>query len=362
MINRRFTKDELHTIDLLSDREFYQYDTNPDLLINRANQLPGSIKWILIDEIQRVPRLLNVVHKLIEEKLINFALTGSSSRKLRRGGANLLAGRAFVYNLFPLTHVELGEQFNLDRVLSFGSLPKVFSLQTIEEKSLFLESYVHTYLKEEIVAEQLVRNLTPFRKFLQIAAQMNSQIINFSSIARDVGVDPNTVKTYFSILEETHTGMLLEASEKSVRKQQSQAPKFYLFDTGVKRALDNNINADVSPQTYEYGRLFETFLINEIHRLNYYFRRNYVLSYLRTKDDAEIDLILERKNEPPILIEIKSKDQINAIDTRSLDRFKDVFPKSRLLLLSLDSAAKRFGKVEALPWQMGLSELGLTKK
>jgi predicted AAA+ superfamily ATPase len=172
--------------------------------------------WVVVDEIQKIPSPLDSVHSLIEKKKIKFALTGSSSRKLRRGGANLLAGRAVIFSLFPATHNELGERFDLDTTLSWGSLPRTLELKDNTEKSRFLKSYVQTYVKEEIVVEQLIRNLEPFRLFLPVAAQMDGQILNYSNISRDTGVDYKTIQNYYQILVETHLGQYLENYSRSV--------------------------------------------------------------------------------------------------------------------------------------------------
>ena len=236
--------------------------------------------WVIIDEIQKAPALLDVVHSLIESTKIKFALTGSSARKLKRGAANLLAGRAFVFHLYPLTHSELGDDFQLNQALLWGTLPKIYDLDTDEQKELFLTSYADTYIREEIISEQLVRNITPFRHFIEIAAQSNGEIINYSKIARDIRVEDTTVKNYFEILEDTHIAFRLPGYSESVRKQQTKAPKFYLFDTGVKRAMEEFQISKLPEGSSQYGKAFEHFIILECVRLNDYYRRKYKFSYL----------------------------------------------------------------------------------
>jgi predicted AAA+ superfamily ATPase len=218
------------------------------------------------------------VHRLIEKTHISFALTGSSSIKLKRGAANLLAGRAFVYNLFPLTHWELQESFQLDAALRWGTLPKIFQFNLDEERERFLKAYSLTYLKEEIAVAQLVRNLNPFRNFLEVAAQCNGQILNYSKIARDVGVDTKTVQAYFSILEETLVGFFLPAFHQSVRKRQRVSPKFYFFDPGVKRALARTLQQEIYPRTYEYDQAFEHWVVLEFFRLAHYLDKEWSFS------------------------------------------------------------------------------------
>jgi predicted AAA+ superfamily ATPase len=198
-------------IDLLLPESEEKYAKKPETLIEELQfyqvNNPDQ-QWVFIDEIQKLPKLLDVVHKLIEEKHFKFALSGSSSRKLKRGKANLLAGRAFLYELFPFTFLEMNSFFNLDSVLQWGSLPKIFEFND-EDRVSFLRSYVQTYLKEEIVAEQLVRNLQPFRNFLEVAAQANGQILNFSKLARDINSEVPTVQSYFEILIDTYIGFYL---------------------------------------------------------------------------------------------------------------------------------------------------------
>lgn len=314
----------------------------------------------MIDEVQKIPKLLDVVHKSIEEFKSLFALTGSSARKLKRGKANLLAGRAFVHHLFPLTHTELEKQFDLDFVLSWGSLPLILQLNDDVERARFLRSYTQTYLKEEIQVEQVVRKLEPFRHFLEVAAQQNSEILNYSNIARDVGVDTVTAQSYFQILTDTLMGYLLPAYHRSLRKRQAQNPKFYFFDLGVKRALEGTLTQSLVKSTYSYGKCFEHFLIVEIIRLNDYAEKDYRFSYLRTKDGAEIDLIIERPGMPMCLVEIKSADKVDERDIRTLKAFKkELGKKAEAYCLSRDPLARTIDDIHLLHWQEGLAEMGL---
>lgn len=346
-------------IDLLDPEEEDRYARNPQELAAQLEAARGRIQWVVLDEIQKVPKLLDVAHARIEARRTRFAMTGSSARKLKRQETNLLAGRAFVYNLFPLTHRELADDFDLNSALMYGGLPGLLKLQTTEEKTAFLRAYALTYLKEEIWGEQIVRKLDPFRKFVEIAAQVNGEILNFANIARDVGVDIKTVQSYFQILEDTLLGFFLEPYHRSIRKRQRRAPKFYLFDTGVKRALDRTLSVDLKPGTYAYGRAFEHLVIAEAVRLNEYSQKDFRFSYLRTKDDAEIDLIVDRPGLPTALVEIKSKQRIDERDTRSLERFAADMPRTEAYVLSTDPIPKRIGRVLAFPWQRGLAELGL---
>lgn len=336
-------------IDLLDDETFDRYLSQPKLLEDLAKS--KKYEWIAVDEIQRLPKLLNSVHRMIEKEKQKFALTGSSSRKLKRGGANLLAGRAFVHTLFPFTVEELGDRVPLQELLHWGTLPKTIELSSIEEKRAYLRSYCLTYVKEEINAEQIVRKLEPFREFLTVAAQSSGKIINYSSIARDVGAQVPTVQTYFQILEETYIGFILPHFHRSVRKSQISSPKFYFFDNGVKKALEASLDSAPVEGTFAFGDLFESFVIQEIHRLNHYFEKDFRLSYFRTKNDAEIDLILTARGKD-ILIEIKSANRVDEIEVNKLARLREGFKSgTKTYFLSRDPQDQLITGVECLEWK-----------
>jgi len=346
-------------IDLLNPDVEEQYALRPDLLEEQCASLKKG-SWVVIDEVQKVSKLLNLVHKIIEKKTIKFALSGSSSRKLKRGGANLLAGRAFVFRLFPFVHNELSKDFHLNDVLNWGSLPQIFEYTQPKDRERYLKSYAQTYIKEEVVAEQLIRNLDPFRLFLPIAAQMNGKIINYSNISRDTGTDHKTIQKYFQILEETYLGFFLNSYSRSVRKVQIQSPKFYFFDLGVKKALQGTLSLPTLEQAGNYGDSFESFVINEIYRLNIYYEKDYKLSYLRTKDDVEVDLIIERPGLKTVLVEIKSSSEIDHRHVKSLLHFEKDFPNTDRYCLSRVKRAQKIEGVWVLPWEKGINELGLT--
>lgn len=263
-----------------------------------------------------------------------------------------------------------GASFSTDRVgdrralllqsaLAWGTLPRAVMIESNEDRRDFLRSYAHTYLQEEITQEQIVRRLDPFRRFLMVAAQMSGQILNFTKIARQIGSSTVTVQSYFQILEDTLIGSLVEPFHESVRKRQRGNPKFYFFDTGVQRALNNTLQVELAPQTYAFGVAFEHFIVNEIHRLQAYGKKNYRLSYLRTKDGVEIDLIIERPRMKRALVEIKSTERITDEDIRSLTILGKDVPNSEAFCLSRAPTAKKIGAVFCLPWQEGLVQLGL---
>lgn len=256
--------------------------------------------------------------------------------------------------------MELKQNFDLIQALHWGTLPELFHLSDSLSKTRYLKTYTQTYLKEEIITEQVIRKLNPFRQFLEVAAQQNGEIINFSNIARDVGVDTVTVQSYFQILEDTLIGYLLQPYHRSIRKRQRSNPKFYFFDLGIKRSLENPLSVELKENTYAFGKAFEHFIITEIIRLNHYFEKDYKLSYLRTKDNAEIDLIIERPGQPCALIEIKAKNQVDERDTRILEHFLKDFDHANTYVFSNDPAKMKIGNVLALPWAEGMREIGLT--
>jgi predicted AAA+ superfamily ATPase len=341
--------------DLLDDEIEETLAKDPELLKREVAALDEKPKWVIIEEVQKIPRLLDTVHSLIEKQKIKFVLSGSSARKLKKEGANLLGGRAFEYSLMPLTSIELGNSFNLDEVLNFGSLPAVFSFSAHEDKAKFLRSYVRSYVKMEIQIEQLLRKLDPFREFLEISAQMNGKILNFTRIARDVGVDVKTVQLYYLILEETYLGFRLPSFHHSIRKSQILSPKFYYFDVGVKRALEQSLHAGLVPGTSYYGEVFEHFVVLEFHRLNIYHDADFRLSFFATKEGAEVDLVLSRGKEV-IFVEIKSSEQIDLAEVRKLRAIgRDV--AAQCYFLSRCNVAQEVEGVRCLPWQQGLKEI-----
>ncbi len=356
LLRKRFNEAECLWLDLLDSEVEDRFLRNPSDLYAIVKALPNTIIYVVIDEIQKVPKLLDEVHRLIEETDKIFILTGSSARKLKRGGANLLAGRAFVYHLYALSCFELKTGFDLERALHWGTLPKIFSLEGDAERGEFLRSYANTYLKEEISNEQVVRRLPPFRRFLEVAAQCNGNIINYANIARDVGVDEKTIKEYFSILEDTMIGFFLEPYHNSFRKRLVEKPKFYFFDPGVVRTLTRRLSVPLTPKTSAYGDAFEHFILLEFIRLGSYFQPEYRFSFVRTLGDVEIDLVVERPGKPLLCIEIKSSDSVNEIDVGSFSRITKDIPHCEAIVLSQDRFMKKFGHVACYPWKQGIAE------
>ncbi len=343
-------------VDLLNEDLFEKYSLQPQLLKSEIDLMKEKPAWVVLDEVQRIPKLLNIVHQLIESHpSMHFVLLGSSSRRLKQKGVNLLAGRAWIRNLYPLTHIELGSSFNLNEALNWGTLPKILALDN-SGRADFLKAYAQTYIKAEIQEEQWVRKLEPFRKFLPIAAQLNGKILNYSRFAREVGVEVPTIQSYYEILEDTLLGFHLPAYHKSIRKQQRAAPKFYFFDLGVKKALQKILTVSLQSGTAEWGYAFEHLVICEMIRLNSYYGKDFEFSYLMTKDNLEVDVVVSRPGQRLLFIQIKSAPRVFVTDFRSfIDIANDA--KAEALVLSNDPSARIEDGLKFLPWQEGLREI-----
>jgi len=315
------------TIDLLEPELQLAYNKNPSFLVQQL-EAANPQATIFIDEVQRVPKLLDVIHQLMEKNPdLQFILCGSSARKLRHGAANLLGGRALYRTMHPLTVDELDENFNLELALMYGTLPKIYTYLEQNRKAEaedLLRSYVITYLKEEVKAEALVRNLQGFQNFLDIAVAQYAEQINFSGVSRDCQIALSTVREYYSILEDTLLGAFLFPYLKSPRKRMSHQPKFYFFDNGVTRGLLGTLLD--KPGRKEQGRLFEQWFIQEIIRKNEYFQLDWKLYFWRTNHGAEVDLLLSRGGKILYAIECKNSKQLSTGDISGLRSFHNDYP------------------------------------
>ena len=354
-IAHSFARTESLWVDLLNPVEEALYINHPEALEQNVLALFADIKYVVIDEIQKAPKLLDVVHRLIEATDKRFILTGSSARKLKRGAANMLAGRALTYHLYPFSVLELKASFSLEVALHYGLLPYVYQLNDATQRKRFLSTYANTYLKEEVWSEQLVKKLDPFRKFLAVAAQQNGKVINFARIARDVLVSDQTVMQYYQILEDTLVGFYLEAFHSSVRKRLSHKPKFYFFDPGVVRALTLSLNVPLNPGTSAYGEAFEHLVILECIKLADIYFLQYRFSYLATKDGAEIDLIVERPGQPLLLIEVKSSTYFPMEKLTTLKQFAQDLQAEAICLCNEPHARESEG-IKIYPWLVGIQQ------
>jgi len=346
LINEQL-KDQAVIFDLLKGDLFLRLSADPSLIEGMIDAENSSGSPVVIDEIQRIPALLNEVHRLIEEKRIRFLLTGSSARKLKKEHANLLAGRAWNAALFPLSFSEI-PNFNLDRYLRYGGLPQVYPSRYPEEE---LDAYVNTYLKEEIQAEGLIRKLPPFSRFLKTAALSNGNVLNFTEVANDSQVPPSTVREYYSILIDTLVGFFLEPWARSKKRKAIQTAKFYFFDTGVTNAiagtkhLDRNSNA--------YGMSFEQFIGMEIRAYLSYSRIKDPLTFWRTTHGFEVDYLIGDHT----AIEVKSTHKISPRHLKGLKALQEEKVFKKYLLITQDKISIEKNDIRAMHWNDFLQKL-----
>ena len=325
-------------IDLLDSDIRKLYRKRPAYLYD---QLAGkdSSCVVIIDEIPEVPDLLNEVHRLISEFGIRFVLCGSSARKLKRKGYNTLGGRAFPCCFYPLVSAEIPD-LDIDRAVNNGMMPLHYPAKNVTR---LLASYVDVYLKEEIQAEALVRDLDNFERFLEVAALTDGEMVNYANIASDCGVSAKTVKEYFSILQDTLVGYTIPAYTKVMKRRLVQAPRFYFFDVGVANYLLHRQN--LVRGTMEYGHAFEHWVIQEIIAYIGYTHNENRLSYWRTYTGIEVDAVI---GDARLAIEIKSVAEVLPKHLTGLKTFMEEHPDTRPIIVSLDRISRRCGEVEAL--------------
>jgi uncharacterized protein len=332
-------------IDLLKTDTLAEYISRPALLRERYQNHKGLI---VIDEVQKIPPILDEVHWLIENKGISFLLTGSSARKVRRGHANLLGGRAWRRTMTPLSYMEVTD-FNLERIMVSGLLPPHYlSTNPVED----LRSYVADYLKEEIIAEALTRNIPAFNEFLRVAAITSSELINYVNIARETGVSHKVVRTYFDILEDTYLGFRIPPWRKSKNRRMITTEKFYLFDVGVANYL-----ARRQPKigSHEFGKAFEHYILMELKAYQAYRNPDMPVTFWRTSTGREVDFIWGDKE---LAIEIKGSSRVHEGDIGALQALLEDGPVKKCCIVCLEKQPRQLTKnIEAIPWQSFVERL-----
>lgn len=321
--------------DLLDHSVYLALSQNPGRM---AEELTSKDRIVVIDEIQRLPELLNEVHRLIESRGVRFLLTGSSARKLRRGGINLLGGRARTKHLHPLTYGELGAQFDLHRAVERGLLPSIYFS---DDPRADLQSYAGAYLQQEIVAEGATRNIPAFSRFLKVASFCNGTIVNFTNVANDAQVKRTTVYEYFEILKDTLLLYELPAWRKTRKRKPLASSKYYFFDVGVVSALQGR---RFRPGTPEFGEALETYLLHELTAYSDYVSGE-PLSYWRTTTGFEVDFIFGDHT----AVEVKAKENVSAQDLRSLRALAEEKQFERYLCVSLEPRARKVDGISVLP-------------
>lgn len=334
--------------NLLDQRVFLDLNTDPTRIRQELEARDLRDALVVVDEIQKLPSLLDEIHLLIETRGLRFLLTGSSARKLRRSGTNLLGGRARSRHLHPLSWKELGARFDLGKALNFGLLPSIhFSDDPRED----LRAYVGTYLKEEITAEGLTRNVPAFARFLEVAAACSGKMFNKTEVANDAKVPRTTVHDYFEILKDTLIGHELPPWNRGEKRKAIETPKFYMFDSGVVQAILGR--APLAPKSPEFGEAFEHFLFHELQTYVDTRAPGRELAYWRSTARHEVDFVLGGET----AIEVKTTASVTPRDLRGLQALAEEGVMKNLLLVCQESVPRKIGEVLVLPWQEFLARL-----
>ena len=292
---------------------------------------------VIVDEIQKLPELLDIVHKLMVENGLHFILSGSSARKIKKAGVNQLGGRANEEHLYPLVYAEIPD-YDFDRAIQNGMIPRHYDVKDARKR---LQGYINLYLKEEIEAEALVQNIATFERFLEVAAVMNTEILNYDNIASDCGVSVNTVKAYFRILYDTLLGFEVKPYRKVVKRKLLQTSKFYYFDVGIPNYLLKRFH--LMSETPEYGHAFENLVMKEIRAYLDYTDNEEELTYWHTYNKDEVDAVI---GDARIAIEIKSTDHVESKHKKSLQKFVEEHPQAKQIIVSRDFLTRRSGDID----------------
>lgn len=335
--------------DLLLSDEFERLNRRPAILREELLAAPPRRGVpVIVDEVQKIPALLDEVHWLMTRQGMAFILCGSSARKLKRGGGNLLGGRALRYELFPLVFKEIPD-FDLLRGLNHGLLPRHY---LAPEPERLLRSYVGDYLREEIAAEALTRRIPAFGRFLEAAAFSNGEIVNYQNIAGECGVSPPTVKEYFQILVDTLVARFLPAYRKCPKRRVIQSPRFYFFDVGLANILLQR--GRIAYRSEAFGKAFEHFIFQELTAHSHYSGLQYPLAYWRTASQLEVDFIL---GDHQVAVEVKATERAEPRHLRGLHAFREEYRVKKAILVSLDARPRLLEGVHILPWRIFLEQL-----
>lgn len=334
LLKERFPKAVF--IDLLKSDVRNRFKQHPEEFRERLLRYPPET-LVIVDEIQKVPDLLDEVHWLMVEKGLWFILSGSSARKIKKSGANNLGGRAIPETLFPLVSAEIPD-FDLERAVQNGMIPRHYAVANARNR---MRAYIDLYLKEEIVEESLVQNADEFVRFMEVAAIMDGEILNYENVASDCEVSANTVKAYYKILVDTLLGFEVPAYRKVIKRKLYKAPRFYYFDVGIANHLTKRYH--LAPRTPEYGHAFEHLIIQEIVAYLGYTNSDEELTYWHTYENLEVDAVI---GDARVAIEIKSKEHIDHDDKKGVTEFAKEHPDTRQIIVSRDRISRRSGDVD----------------
>ena len=334
--------------DLLKSEVYTLYKMKPSRLRDECMMMDEG-EVVIIDEVQKIPELLDEVHWLMVNRGIHFILCGSSARKLKRSGANLLGGRAIRKTLHPLVSAEIPD-FDIDKAVNVGMLPRHYLSSSPAKR---IQAYVGDYLQQEVIAEALVRNLDSFTRFMEVAAISDGEMVNYTKIASECGVSSKTVKEYFVILQDTLLGYMLPAYTKAVKRRVQVAPKFYYFDVGITNYLLHR--APLRRGTAEYGHAFEHLIVQEVMAYMDYSEAMKGLSFWHTQNNVyEVDLVVGNAE---VAIEIKSSDNVTTSHLKGLKAFGEEHPDCKLIVISLEERPRMMNGVEIWPAQAFLKRL-----
>lgn len=333
--------------DLLQSDVFERYQKSPSQF-REVILATSSGATVIVDEIQKIPSLLDEIHWLIVHHQTRFILSGSSPRKIIRSGANLLGGRALRYELYPLIYVEIPD-FDLHSALNNGLLPRHY---LADNSKKLISAYIGSYLRDEIIAEAKIRNIGAFTKFLEVAAFSNGEMVNYSNIASECGVSSTTVKEYFQILEDTLIGRFLPSFQKKPKRRVILAPKFYYFDVGIANYLLKRGQIEIGSEAF--GSAFEHFIYQELYAHSKYSDLDYAISYWRTTSQIEVDFIL---GDHEVAIEVKGTTNVQTRHLKGLRSFSEEYAVQQLIVVSNDPVARIIGDVTVLPWKQFLQKL-----
>ena len=333
--------------DLLQSDVFERYQKSPSQF-REVILATSSGATVIVDDIQKIPSLLDEIHWLIVHHQTRFILSGSSPRKIIRSGANLLGGRALRYELYPLIYVEIPD-FDLHSALNKGLLPRHY---LADNSKKLISAYIGSYLRDEIIAEAKIRNIGAFTKFLEVAAFSNGEMVNYSNIASECGVSSTTVKEYFQILEDTLIGRFLPSFQKKPKRRVILAPKFYYFDVGIANYLLKRGQIEIGSEAF--GSAFEHFIYQELYAHSKYSDLDYAISYWRTTSQIEVDFIL---GDHEVAIEVKGTTNVQTRHLKGLRSFSEEYEVQQLIVVSNDPVARIIGDVTVLPWKQFLQKL-----
>ena len=323
-------------IDLLKSDVRNRFKQHPEEFRESLLRYPPET-LVIVDEIQKVPDLLDEVHWLMVEKGLWFILSGSSARKIKKSGANNLGGRAIPETLFPLVSAEIPD-FDIERAVQNGMIPRHYMVANARNR---MRAYIDLYVKEEIIEEALVQNVDEFIRFMEVAAIMDGEILNYENVASDCGVSANTVKAYYKILVDTLLGFEVPAYRKVIKRKLYKSPRFYYFDIGIANHLTKRYQ--LAPKTPEYGHAFEHLIIQEIVAYLAYTNSDEELTYWHTYENIEVDAII---GDARVAIEIKSTDHVDHDDKKGIMEFAKEHPNAKQILVSRDRISRRSGNVD----------------